>query len=71
MNEYKEADCCGADCVYLGLNDDQPCWGEVEVVDSFYGDSEEEDYIEEYIHVCEGHYDMYGGFGSYKPKPKD
>jgi len=67
VNEYKECD-CGSDCVYFEMNDNEPCWGEVEAVDEQYT----EDYSDYWwIHVCEGHYDKYAGWGDYVPKPEN
>jgi len=66
MNDYKKATYCGNDCIYLDCDDDQPCWGQVEVV--------EEEYNEDYsycwwVYVCEGHIDIHDGMGTYIPKP--
>jgi hypothetical protein len=52
---YKPARCCpGRDCDYLDDNPEQPCWGAVEVVDSYYN----EEYGEIFIHCCRGHESM-------------
>jgi len=67
MNEYKKATCCGDDCIYLGNNSNEECWGQVEVVDEEYTE-----YYSDYwfqVHVCEGHRrDAHEG-GKYIPKP--
>lgn len=63
---YKQADCCrGVDCVLLDAYDDQPCWGQVTVVD--------EDYTEDdwwWVHACEGHAQHRDGV-TYIPEGKD
>ncbi len=54
---------CGETCSYDDRQTpDQPCWGEVNIVDYWdIGDDEIR------IHACEGHSDMVYG-GEYKPK---
>ena len=65
MNNYKPCT-CGADCVYFGMNDNEPCWGEtgpveeVEIGDGEYG----------WIHACEGHKEIHDG-GEYKTQPEE
>jgi len=65
--DYKEAECCGADCEFLDCDDDQPCWGQVEVVDEEFSDDYE---YSRWIHACQGHEDIYCG-GEYIPRPED
>lgn len=65
LNCYKQATCCsGIDCCFLGENPEQPCWGQVKVVDNEY----DGDGGEIYIHCCEGHEGMTMG-GEYIEKP--
>lgn len=63
MNTYNPDFCCGEDCYKFDFDDEQktqPCWGKVRVVDEIrYGDDWN------WVHACEGHYDMWDG-GSYK-----
>lgn len=62
---YKKADCCGDDCVMLDAYDDQPCWGQVTVIDEDYWD---DDWC--WVHACEGHVEhRYGK--QYIPEEKD
>jgi len=54
---YKESKCCNSDCHYEYLSTEQePCWGEVEVV----GEDCTEDFSEcWWIHACKGHIKFY------------
>jgi hypothetical protein len=60
---YNPSACCNADCYALDSYDDEPCWGNVYVVDETYT---EDDHW--WHHACEGHADKWDG-GKYKPKP--
>lgn len=57
---YNPHSCCGADCNNLGDNPEEPCWGDVEVVDEIY-DEDIEDYS--CLHMCQGHIGAYYGNG--------
>jgi hypothetical protein len=59
-DSYKSAPCCGDECIYLGDNPDQPCWGQVMVVDE--AGSVENHW---WVHACEGHADLYNEDGEY------
>ncbi len=53
LPSYKQADCCvncDCDCDYLNWYDNEPCWGQVTVVDEIYSDDDSW-----WIHACEGH----------------
>jgi hypothetical protein len=50
MSKYNPDACCGDDCWAHELYVNQPCWGDVRVVDEEYTD---DDY--RWIHECEGH----------------
>lgn len=50
------------DCCFLDVRLDQPCWGQVTVVDCEY----DGDGGEIFIHCCEGHEDMTMGGGYIK-----
>ena len=56
---YKSATCCSEDCTYAhSSTEEEPCWGEVEVVDEVCT----EDYSDcWWIHACEGHRDLCEG----------
>lgn len=55
---------CGGEC-YIGTQA-EPCWGRVSAVDRYEG---EDDTI--WIHACEGHEDIVGGYSVYyTPEPK-
>lgn len=54
--------CCGADCYYLSLIGDDPCWGDVKVIEAAYT---EDDHW--WIHACQGHKDCWYG-GQYIPE---
>lgn len=63
--EAKTAECCGAKCYAVALEDSNPCWGEVVVVDMiWFGESEGETPV----HACEGHKESWEG-GEYRRKP--
>jgi len=65
---YKQASCCyHCDCDYLDTNDNEPCWGEVEVVDEIYYE-DAPDYGG-WVHLCEGHQAKYND-GKYLPENK-
>jgi hypothetical protein len=51
---YNPGACCTADCCFG--NDEEPCWGDVEVVGE---DWNEEDST--WIHACQGHLHMWEG----------
>lgn len=59
-DSYKQATCCqDKDCFLLDTNDNEPCWGQVEVVG--------EDCLPGYsdcwwIHGCQGHDDFLGKY---------
>lgn len=62
---YNPDACCkGSDCYALGLNADEPCWGDVDV--------EAEEHWEDdwcWIHACQGHQGCYGDSkAKYQPK---
>lgn len=60
---YKKSECCGANCDLLDCYDDQPCWGEVDVIDE---DWTEDDWW--WVHACEGHR-LYREGTAYIPEP--
>ena len=55
---YNPGACCGSNC--FKFDDDEPCWGDVEVIDEEW--TEEDSW---WIHACQGHksmwYDYYNG----------
>jgi hypothetical protein len=53
---------CGADCPWIGVRDQEPCWGLVEPM--------EDCGTEGFIHACQGHYDLNVG-KPYIPRPRD
>ena len=63
---YNPDACCGDDCYAIGMNDNEPCWGDVSVVsEETYGD----DWY--WVHACQGHYSTYDCYGcEYKPEPE-
>lgn len=54
--------CCGAPCWAEGSPDQQPCWGDIDVIDEEYDDENHW-----WIHGCQGHTNGYAG--PYVPKP--
>lgn len=51
-NTYKKSGCCGdSDCILLGVNDDQPCYGQVSAMEEYDGTNHW------WVHICEGHWD--------------
>jgi hypothetical protein len=65
---YKVSECCGADCDLLGCRENEPCWGEVDVVDECCT----EDYSDcWWVHACEGHRDTVTDGKAYIPEPKE
>lgn len=52
IKPYNPDACCGNDCWAFPGNENEPCWGDVRVVDEEYTD-DGEDYW--WIHECEGH----------------
>lgn len=58
---YKTCQGCDADCPHD--SDEEPCWGEVKVIDEIYTD---DDYY--WVHCCEGHEDIWDKNGKYKKK---
>lgn len=58
---YNPDACCGDACYKLGDNPNQPCWGNVAVIDEV--ELEDGDYA--WVHACRGHEDYYYG-GEYK-----
>lgn len=58
-NDYQVCH-CGANCDYLNVFVDEPCWGEVGPL-GLSGD-------DDFGHFCEGHEPRYYG-DAYKPKP--
>ena len=58
---YNPDSCCGSDCCYEWI-DDEPCWGDVEVVDDLDDVG--------WVHACKGHYEKYDG-GDYIPSPEE
>ena len=61
---YKIHACCGTHCDLFGVNPDEPCWGDVNVIEEIY---DEEGESHQWIHRCKGHEDTYDG-GVYKQK---
>ena len=47
---YNPRACCNADCTMLDVDDAEPCWGDVEVIDEDWCD---EDWW--WVHACQGH----------------
>lgn len=68
---YRPGDCCGsADCVYLGSATMGQCWGQVMVIDEMEIGTEGDDCHDwVWVHACEGHREVWGGYGPYKPEP--
>ena len=61
---YNPKACCGCHCFALGLEVDQPCWGDVDVAaEEECGDG---DYY--WVHECQGHRDCYDGSREYQPE---
>jgi hypothetical protein len=62
--DIQKAWCCGGTCFAQETHEtNEPCWGEVEVVDEEYNG---DDYW--WIHACEGHVGCWNS-GHYKEKP--
>lgn len=59
---YNPNYCCGTDCNLYGRNENESCWGDVDVVDEVL--NYEGDY--EWIHACQGHWEVLQGYGKYK-----
>jgi hypothetical protein len=55
---YKESKCCKSDCDYESDLENEPCWGEVQVVGE-QGGQEEGDW--NWVHACEGHNETIDG----------
>lgn len=68
---YNPSACCDTDCNLLGSNPEEPCWGDVSVVDEV--EDENGDYV--WVHSCSGHwdslYDSPGITNKYNRKPTD
>ena len=47
---------CGAECCYLGSNENEPCYGEVNAIEEV---EFEDDYS--WVHVCIGHQTTFDG----------
>ena len=60
---YNPKSCCGGHCFRYGSGDDEPCWGDVEVIDNLYDDENEE-----WLHSCKGHINMYPEWSTYDGK---
>ncbi len=65
---YNSGACCNAPC-YAESNDDESCWGDVEVVDEDCWDDGEGRMDYSWIHACQGHMDVWAHNEKYKPKP--
>lgn len=63
MTPLKPCDCGSLRCDYADVQEIEPCWGEITVVDEVYT---EDDYW--WVHACEGHEDVNAG-DPYKPDP--
>lgn len=55
---------CKATCAWEGLYEDKPCWGEIQIVESF----PDPEGSERHIHGCQGHENMWNG--EYQPELK-
>ncbi len=61
---YKKADCCrGMDCPTLGMDEDEPCWGQTLFREEFCTDDDTYQ-----VHACEGHEECHAG-KPYQPPP--
>jgi len=65
---YNPASCCGDDCSFnWHATEEEPCWGDVEVIDEIYSETDWS-----WIHACQGHtnYDWTGSEKNiYIPEP--
>jgi hypothetical protein len=62
---YNPSSCCGAHCFRYKGYPDEPCWGEVEVIEE---EMDGDDWW--WIHACQGHLDCYcNPDGKYRPEP--
>lgn len=59
------ASCCDEWCQFRGVDDEEPCWGEVTVVDEEWND--DGDWW--WIHACEGHAPLQSG-DQYRQRPE-
>ena len=62
-NDYESCG-CGDDCGMLNMNKDEPCYGQVDVVDEV--EIGKDDWM--WVHMCEGHAACKCHYGKYKPK---
>jgi hypothetical protein len=55
---YNPKACCNSDCYALDCNknQDEPCWGDVEVIDEIVYDDDWS-----WIHACQGHKSCWEG----------
>lgn len=60
---YRPAECCNAECPHD--REDEPCWGEVEVIDEHY--TEDDSW---WVHACQGHKGVYEGH-PYEPEVQE
>lgn len=63
--------CCGQHCFQEYDQEERPCWGNVQCVDTEYVDDSDGGLDEYRYAVCEGHYDMYPSYDKTKYKTPD
>jgi hypothetical protein len=65
LKSYKPSTCCGAECFRYKGYPDEPCWGQVTVIEEETAGDDQW-----WIHACQGHQDCYcNPHGKYRPEP--